>query len=116
MAQKTVMLTINHAPHGSIFCAEGLRTAMCVISTMEEHNAIVVFLGEGALAVLGGVERGETSRYLATLDEWECRRTVEMESLEKAGIRADEVVTDMEILRRAEVRALVETADFVIDF
>ena len=41
MVQKTVLLTINHVPHGSVFCAEGLRTAVGVISTMDEHNAIL---------------------------------------------------------------------------
>jgi sulfur relay (sulfurtransferase) DsrF/TusC family protein len=116
MAQKTVMLTINHAPHGSGFCAEGLRTAMGVISTMDEHSAIVVFLGEGAWAAPVGVDRGEASRYLATLVEWGCLRAVEMESLEKAGIRTDEVAPDIAIIRRAAIRALLETADFVIDF
>ena len=116
MAQKTVMLTINHAPHGSVFCTEGLRAALGVISTPDEHDTVVVFLGDGAYSALAGVDRSEAARYIATLSEWGYRLTVETESLEMAGIRDDEVAPDVEIVPRTRVLALLAAADFVIDF
>ncbi|MEW6365715.1 MAG: DsrE family protein [Acidobacteriota bacterium] len=116
MAQKTMLLTINHAPHGSVHCVEGLRAAMGMISTPDEHNVSIVFLGDGAFSVLAGVERNEAARYMATLAEWSCRLAVEKESLEAAGIRPDEIASDVEIIPRAEVLSLIGGADFVIDF
>lgn len=116
MGQKTFLITINHAPHGSIFYVEGLRTAVGMISTMDEHNATVLFLGDGAWAALAGMDRSETNRHIATLAEWGNKQVVEQESLERLGIRADEVSHDVEIVPRIQILALLNTADFVVDF
>jgi sulfur relay (sulfurtransferase) DsrF/TusC family protein len=116
MAQKAVLLTISHAPHGNVLWAEGLRTAVGIISATDEHTVTVVFLGQGAFAALACLDRRETGRYLATLAEWDCRVAVEGESLQAAGIGTDEVAPDVEVIPRAALRAMVASADFVIDF
>ncbi len=117
MAQKNVLITINHAPHGSIFCAEGLREAMGVISTPDEHNVVVVFLGDGAYAALAGVDRSdEVARSIAALAEWGYKLEVEMESLESAGIQSHEVAPDVEIIPRTKLLDQIGASDFVVDF
>lgn len=116
MAQKQVLLTLNHAPHGSIFYAEGLRAAVGVTAGVDEHSIVVVFLGEGAYAALKGFDRSETARYIGTLADWDYGLKVERESLEVRGISADEVAPDIEIVPRLKVLALLRAADFTIDF
>ncbi len=116
MPPKAVLLTINHAPHGSVLYAEGLRVAMGVMSTTDEHTIEVVFVGDGAYAALEGVDRSLIARYVATLAEFGCGLKVEEESLTGAGIRPDEVAPDFTIVPRSTLLTLLDAADFVVDF
>lgn len=116
MAQKTVMVTISHAPHGSIFYAEGLRATVGVMAGVDEHRTVVVFLGDGAYATLKELDRSEAGRYIASLLGWGSELRVERESLEQRGIETGEVCADVGIIPRAQVLALLDAADLTIGF
>lgn len=116
MAQKHVLFTINHAPHGSIWYNEGLRAVVGVLSGIDEHTVDVVYLGDGAYFALKGVDRTDSAKYLGTLAKLDYRLKVERESLEARGIGEDEVAEDVAIVPRSEMLALVQKADATIDF
>lgn len=116
MSQKNLLITIHHAPHASVFVAEGLRAAMGATSSVDEHNVTVLFLGDGAWAALAGVDRSEVVRSVDTLIDLGYELKLDGESLAERGIRAEEVAHDIGIVSRPQLLALVEAADFTIDF
>lgn len=116
MAQKHVVVFFNRAPYGSIFYTEGLRAAVGVIAGLDEHTIVMVYLGDGAYFALKGVDRSDTAKYIGTLTAFGYRLKVERESLEARGISEDEVASDIEIIPRSEVLALVNKADVTIGF
>lgn len=117
MAKKQVLMLFSHYPIGTIHYAEGLRLAMGV-STMgkEEHVVEIVYTGDGVNFALQGVDRAGAAPFLSTLLRAGCVPRVEQESLSSRNIRRDEVATDMEIVGRQQVKALMNQSDFVLDF
>ncbi|MFQ5957600.1 MAG: DsrE family protein [Candidatus Brocadiales bacterium] len=116
MAQKTVLITINQVPYGNIFYTEGLRAAVGITSGIDENIATVAYLGDGAFFTLHGVDRKDTEKYILTLQKQGAKMVVEKESLKERGIKERDVATDFDIVPRKELLALVQAADFVIDF
>ena len=116
MAQKRILFTINHAPFGSIHYTEGLRAAVGATSGVDEHQVDVVYLGDGVYFALQKVDRKDSAKYIETLAQSGCRFKAERESLEARGIGREELASDIEVISRDAVRALVAQADFTADF
>ena len=116
MAEKRVLITLNHAPYGSIWYTEGLRAAVGVTAGIDEHAVDVLYLGDGAFFALSGVDRADSVRYLDTLAGMGHSLHVERESLEARGIAESEVADDIKVISRAEALALVHAADATLDF
>lgn len=116
MAQKHVLFTFNHAPHGSIWHTEGLRAVVGVTSGIDEHTVDVVYLGDGVYSALQGVDRSESTRYLTTIQKLGYFLHVERESLAERGIGEAEIEAGVQIVPRSAVLELVRKADVTIDF
>ncbi|MFQ5863195.1 MAG: DsrE family protein [Candidatus Brocadiales bacterium] len=116
MAQKTVLVTINQVPHGSIYYTEGLRAAVGITSGIDENTVTVAYLGDGIYFTLHGVDRRDTEKYISTLQKQGAKMVVEKESLKERGIKERDVATEFDITSRKELVTLVQAADFVIDF
>ncbi len=116
MAEKRVLFTFNHAPHGSIYYNEGLRAVVGVTSGIDEHTVDVVYLGDGVYFTLRDVDRADSARYIGTLAKNGYRLKVEKESLEARDIGAAELAGDVEVISRAEVLELIKKADLTMDF
>ncbi len=116
MGQKNVLVTINHAPYGSIYYTEGLRAVVGVTSGIDEHEVQVLYLGEGAYFTLKGVDRTDSLRYLATIEKQGRKLKVERESLQALGVSEAELAEDVEVISRDEALQLVRRADVTIDF
>ncbi len=116
MAQRTVLITMNQVPFGSIYYTEGLRAAVGITSGIDENVATVAYLGDGVYFTLHGVDRKDTEKYILTLQKLGAKLVVEKESLKERGIKERDVATEFDILPRKEILTLVQAADFVIDF
>jgi sulfur relay (sulfurtransferase) DsrF/TusC family protein len=114
--EKNVVVIINHAPHGSIFFLEGLRAAMGLIASTDELNITILFLGEGVWGALSGLDRGDGSKYIATMAEWGFRLNAESESLAERGINTHNMAQDVEIIQRSQAIKLLHTSDFTLSF
>jgi hypothetical protein len=44
MGQRHVLITLNHAPYGSIYYTEGLRAVVGITSGIDEHTVDVLYL------------------------------------------------------------------------
>lgn len=116
MAQKTVLITINQVPYGSIYYTEGLRAAVGITSGIDENTVTVAYLGDGVYFTLHGVDRKDTDKYISTLQKQGAKMVVEKESLKERGIKERDVATEFDITPRKALVTLVQAADFVIDF
>lgn len=116
MAQKNVLITINQPPYGNIYYTEGLRAAVGITSGVDENIATVAYLGDGVYFTLHGVDRKDTEKYISTLQKQGAKMVVEKESLKERGIKYRDVATEFDILPRKELLALIQAADFVVDF
>jgi len=116
MAEKHVLVTFNHAPHGSIYYAEGLRAALGVTAGIDEHTVDILCLGDGVYFALKEADRGTAPGYLERLQSLGSHIKVEQESLAARDILEEELAEDVEIVSRGEVLALLEKADATIDF
>lgn len=116
MAQKHVLFTFNHAPHGSVWYTEGLRAVVGVTSGIDEHTVDILYLGDGVYAALPEVDRSESTRYLDTIQELGYSLHVERESLAERGIGEGEVGANVQIVPRSRVLEFVRRADVIIDF
>ncbi len=116
MAQRTVLVTINRPPYGSIFYTEGLRAAVGVTSGVDENQVTIAYLGDGIYFALKGVDRKDTDKYLGTLKKQKARLVVEKESLKDRGFKETEVDEGFEVLSTKEIFSLLQEADFTMDF
>ncbi len=116
MAQRRVLITINHAPYGAVYHTEGLRAVVGVTSGIDEHEVDVLYLGDGAYYTLKDVDRADSNLYLGTIARQNRRLKVERESLEALGVNEAELAADVDVISRDEALALVRQADLTIDF
>lgn len=116
MAERNVVVTMHHAPYGTIFYTEGLRAAVGATAGIDEHQVTVVFLGDGVLYALKDVERTDSLHYLETLKAVGAALYVEAESIEARSIEEGALSDDVEIVPRSRVSELIRAADHTIDF
>jgi sulfur relay (sulfurtransferase) DsrF/TusC family protein len=116
MGRRNVLVTFNHAPHGSVYYSEGLRAAVGVTSGVDEHSVDVLYLGEGVRFALRDTDRRDSARYLATLASFGAKLRVERESLAERDIEEAALAEDVEIIDRHQALELVRRADLTIDF
>ena len=116
MPQKSTLVMLTHAPHGTLHFVEGLRAAMGLASTLDDCSLAVAFLGDGCMGSLATLERGEAERHIATLTELGHRLLVERDSLDARSIADGEVAPGVDIIPRSDLLALLRTVDFVVGF
>lgn len=117
MPAKKVVVFFNKPPIGSLHYAEGFRASVGLGAGIDEHEIIVVCLGEGVYNVLKNVERKEVFRYIDTfLNRLEVpgKLLVEEEALKERKIEADEVGDEWMIISREEIARIVSEADVTV--
>lgn len=115
MAECNVVVTLHHAPYGTIFYTEGLRAAVGATAGIDEHQVTVIFLGDGILYALKDVDRTDSLHYLETLKAVGATLYVEAESLEARSIEAGALRDDVEVIPRSKVSEVLLAADHTID-
>jgi len=116
VAQKHVLVTISHAPHGSIWHTEGLRATVGLTSGIDEHTVDIVYLGDGVYSALQGVDLSDSTRYLSTIQKLGFAPHVERESLVERGLSEAEIGANLQVVPRSTVLDLIQKADVTIAF
>jgi sulfur relay (sulfurtransferase) DsrF/TusC family protein len=116
LGEKKVVVSLNHAPFGSIFYTEGLRATVGITAGIDEHSVDAVFLGDGVYYALKDVNREDATGYLKTLNDLGSRLYAEQESLSERGISSDQLAADVEAVPRSRVVELFRDADCNLDF
>jgi len=114
---KKVVVFFNNPPIGSLHYAEGLRASVGLGAGIDEHEVVVVCLGDGVYNVLKNLDRKEIFRYIDTfLHRLEVpgKLLVEEESLKERKIEADEVDDEWRIVAREEIARIVSEADIIV--
>lgn len=116
MAEKKVVVSINHAPYGTIFYTEGLRAAVGITAGIDEHSVNTLFLGDGVYYTLKDVNRDDAAGYLSTLNDLGARLYAEEESLGERNISPQQLADDVEVIPRSRVLEFFQEADCNVDF
>ena len=117
MPAKKVVVFFNRVPIGTLHYAEGLRASVGLGAGIDEHEIVVVCLGEGVYNALKNVEKKEVFRYIDTfLNRLEVpgKLLVEEESLKERKIEVDEVGGEWRIVSREEIARIVSEADVTV--
>jgi len=113
---KRLVVMIQCAPLGNTRFSEGLRLAMGLVACTDELAVSVILKGDGVYGALAKTERGEVSRYLATMAEWDVEPLVEAESLAERGLGRVDLASGFKAVSRSRVLELLTAARFVINF
>ena len=116
MAQKHVAVLFTRPPNGDVYYTEGLRAAVGLTCGIDEHTVDVIYIGDGVYFTLKGVDRTDSSRYIATLAKGGYQLKVEAESLSERGIKKEELAGDVEVISRSQVVVLLNKADHTASF
>lgn len=116
MAERQVVVTLHHAPYGTIFYTEGLRAAVGATAGIDEHEVTVVFIGDGVLYALKDVDRTDSLHYLSTLKAVGASLYVEEESLKARSLEPAALSDDVEVIPRSKIGEILLEADHTIDF
>lgn len=116
MAEKKIIISFNRPPRGTVFYSEGLRAAAGLTAGIDEHKVDIVFLGDGVLCALKGVDRSDSARFLAALAQRGSKLYCEEESLKARMLSRDDLAEDVTLIPRSEVLQLYREADLSIDF
>jgi sulfur relay (sulfurtransferase) DsrF/TusC family protein len=93
---KKLVITYTHPPYGTSHFMEGLRLASGM--GFDEHEAKLVFLGEGAFCALKGVDKAPAEQFLETIAEFDYPLYVERESLYEHGINEAHLDPDAKVV------------------
>jgi sulfur relay (sulfurtransferase) DsrF/TusC family protein len=106
---KKVVITYSRPPYGTAHFTEGLRLASGM--GFDEHEAKLVFLGEGARCAMKGVDRAPAGQFLDTIAEFGYPLYVVRESLQENGIEEKEVDPLFKVVPREEVAGMLRDSD-----
>jgi len=119
-APRKIMFVNRKAPHGSIYALEGLEVILIFGAYDQEISA--AWLDDAVLSLKKGQDTSElgTKGFSTTFRVLEAygveNRYVEKESLEQRGLTADDLVIDVEVVDRAELRKVMGEQDVLLPF
>lgn len=108
MAATSLLITLNHAPHGSAWAREGLEVALVAASL--DQSVTLLLAGDGVYVALRGQEAGPlgqkgTLRMLEGLEMYDIGPIqVDRSSLKARGLSSDRLIKGCEM---CDARALL---------
>lgn len=106
---KKLVLTYTRPPYGTSHFMEGLRLASGM--GFDDHEAKLVFLGEGAFCALKGVDRAPAEKFLETINEFNFPFYVERESLLEHGIEEKSLDPSFKVASTEEISKMIRDCD-----
>ena len=106
---KKIVITYTRPPYGTSHFMEGLRLASGM--GCDDHEAKLVFLGEGALCALKGVDMAPAEKFLETINEFNYPSYVERESLLEHGIDEANIAPIFKVVSQKEISRMLQDCD-----
>ncbi len=116
-----IMFVCRTAPYGTIYEQEAIE-AMIMFSSYEQDIS-VAFIGDGVFSLKKGQDpsliniKNFTQTYLVLKDDFEISHLyVEKESLEERGVREEDLLAEVEVIPRAELRNKIDEMKVLLPF
>jgi tRNA 2-thiouridine synthesizing protein C len=117
---KKLMYVNRRAPYGTIYALEALEVVL--VGAAFEQDVTVVFLDDGVFQLKKGQDTGQAgmknfSPAYRALEMYDVEKLyVEKESMQARGLTADDLILAVEVLTKAELGALMEQQDVILNF
>ncbi len=106
---KKVVITYTRPPYGTSHFMEGLRLASGM--GCDDHEAKLVFFGEGAFCALSDVDMAPAEKFLETINEFDFPMYVEKESLLEQEIDEANIDPSFKVISREEISKMLQDCD-----
>ncbi|MHB1645096.1 MAG: sulfurtransferase complex subunit TusC [bacterium] len=120
-SKAKIMFLCKTAPYGTIYEQEAIE-AMIMFSAYEQDIS-VAFIGDGVLSLKKGQNpsliniKNFTQTYLVIIDDFEVSHLyVEKESLEERGMKEEDLLTEVEVLKRADLISRIDEMKVILPF
>ncbi|MHB1664053.1 MAG: sulfurtransferase complex subunit TusC [bacterium] len=120
-SKAKIMFLCKTAPYGTIYEQEAIE-AMIMFSAYEQDIS-VAFIGDGVLSLKKGQNpsliniKNFTQTYLVIIDDFEVSHLyVEKESLEERGMKEEDLLTEVEVLQRADLMNRIDEMKVILPF
>ena len=117
---KKFMLLNRRAPHGTVYALEALEVVL--IAATFDQDVSLVFLDDGVFSLVkgqktAGLEMKNFSLMYRALDDYDVNKLyVERESMESRGLKANDLLVEVEVLDRKELSERMEQQDVLLSF
>lgn len=117
---KKFMYVNRHAPYGTVYALEGLEVAL--IGAAFEQDVSMAFVDDGVYQLKKGQDTTESemknfSPTYRALEMYDVEKLyVEKASLERRGLNEDDLIVPVEVVETAQLAALMEEQDVILDF
>ena len=120
-SKAKIMFLCKTAPYGTIYEQEAIE-AMIMFSAYEQDIS-VAFIGDGVLSLKKGQNpsliniKNFSQTYLVIIDDFEVSHLyVEKESLEERGMKEEDLLTEVEVLQRADLINRIDEMKVILPF
>lgn len=121
MVEKKVLILFRRAPYGSLYTAEGLRTAIGLLTF--EAQVGLALVGDGVFWALGNNQPGyfgmkPLDQALITLqNEYELKGLyIEIDSLQERGLDPDIIRGSFSKIKRPDLAEIIQKYDVILPF
>ena len=117
---KKFMYVNRKAPYGTIYALESLEVVL--IGAAFEQDVSLAFIDDGVFQLTKGqdtkaLEVKNFSPTFRALEDYDVTKLyVEKESLEQRGLSADDLVVPVTVMGAAELTALINDQDVILNF
>ena len=118
--KKKFMFVMQRPPHGSIYPYEGLE--FILISGAYDQDISLLFVGDGVFNIKKGQDTQELGikgfvKTFRSLEGYDIDKVyVDSESLKERGLKADDMIIDVELKNSDEIKILMEEQDALFPF
>ncbi len=118
--EKKFIYINRRAPHGTVYALESLETVL--IGAAFDQDVSMLFIDDGVYQLkkdqsTDSIEFKNFSKAFRALEMYDVEKLfVEAESLQERGLSEDDLLVDVELVKRDEVKDLIDQQDVVLSF
>jgi len=117
---KKFLYVNRRLPHGTAYAIESLETVL--IGAAFDQDVSVLFIDDGVYQIKKdqspeSLEMKNFSKTFRALEMYDVEKLyVEQESLDARGLKADDLLVDVEVLPGSEIKSLIDQQDVILSF
>ncbi len=118
--EKKFIYINRRAPHGTVYAIESLETVL--IGAAFDQDVSMLFIDDGVYQLkkdqnTDGIAFKNFSKAYRALEMYDVEKLfIEEESLAERGLSTDDLLVDVEVIKRAGVSELIDQQDVVLSF